>query len=153
MKRQSRLFLIGSVCLSLWSGAWVSRAAIQDVDIVDFAFVPREVTVRVGRWELLAKSLRLPVVLLSQLNRGIEQREDKRPRLSDLRDSGSIEQDADIVIGLFRPGYYDAAAAESPDEICLMKCRQGSPSLIQARFLDKECRWKNNIDLPTHNPF
>lgn len=59
-------------------------------------------------FKALAKRLRVPIMLLSQLSRDVEKREDKRPVLSDLRDSGSIEQDADQVIFLYRPAYYDA---------------------------------------------
>jgi replicative DNA helicase len=54
----------------------------------------------------LAMRLKWPVVVGAQLNRGVEAREEKRPNLTDLRESGSIEQDADAVIGLYRPGYY-----------------------------------------------
>ena len=76
--------------------------------------------------KIMAKELNVPVLCLSQLSRANEQRQDKRPMLSDLRESGSIEQDADIVLGLYREGYYNQEC-ENPNltEINVLKNRHG----------------------------
>ena len=91
----------------------------------------------------LAKELSVPVIALSQLSRSVEQRQDKRPILSDLRESGSIEQDADIVAFLYREDYYrgedDEEEEESADEnvveVILEKNRSGARGTIKLLFI------------------
>ena len=89
--------------------------------------------------KILAKDLRVPVIALSQLSRSVEQRQDKRPMLSDLRESGSIEQDADIVAFLYREAYYQKEHADSQEannvtELILEKNRHGSLGTVKLYF-------------------
>lgn len=93
----------------------------------------------------LAKELKVPVIALSQLSRGVEQRQDKRPVLSDIRESGSIEQDADIVAFLYRDDYYrdeegdDDDAEEKEDnnivEVIIEKNRSGARGTVELLFI------------------
>ena len=92
----------------------------------------------------LAREFNIPVVLLSQLSRGVEQRQDKRPMLSDLRDSGNIEQDADIVMFLYRDDYYDKQSEnENITEIIIAKQRNGEVGTVQTLFEKEYCRFLN----------
>ena len=85
--------------------------------------------------KIMAKELRVPVLCMSQLSRANEGRKDKRPMLSDLRESGAIEQDADVVIGLYREGYYDKEC-ETPDvaEAIILKNRRGETDTVLLRW-------------------
>ena len=86
--------------------------------------------------KIMAKELDVPVVCASQLSRANESRQDKRPMLSDLRESGSIEQDADVVIGLYRDGYYNKES-ENPNlaEAIILKNRKGQTGTVELSWL------------------
>jgi replicative DNA helicase len=103
----------------------------------------------------LARELHVPVVCLSQLNRGATQREDHEPRLSDLRESGAIEQDADVVLLLHREAYYhtdDEWKEEHPDllnvaEVIIAKQRNGPTGRIRLSWNASSTRFGDNVDM------
>ncbi len=112
----------------------------------------------------LAKELNVPVIGLSQLSRAVEQREDKRPQLSDLRESGSIEQDADIVLFIYREDYYLAAKQPADDhpgieewrqemeraygraEVIVAKQRHGATGKVRLKFDSRITKFSDSVD-------
>jgi len=96
--------------------------------------------------KMLAMDMNIPVIVLSQLNRRVENREDKRPRLADLRDSGSIEQDADMVLFLYRDEVYNPRE-DNPDkgiaEVIIGKNRNGPLGTIKLAFLEEFATFEN----------
>jgi replicative DNA helicase len=102
----------------------------------------------------MAKELQVPVVALSQLSRSNEKRDDKRPMLSDLRESGSIEQDADVVVFIHREAYYNrdedqSAEEKAKSEIIIAKQRNGPTGTVQMHFDSRYTRF-DGVD--AHHP-
>ncbi|MCR2823304.1 replicative DNA helicase [Lederbergia panacisoli] len=84
--------------------------------------------------KVLAKEMNCPVVLLAQLNRAVEQRQNKRPLMSDIRESGSVEQDADVIIFLYRDTYYDKSSDQKQLELIISKNRNGPVATVNADY-------------------
>lgn len=96
----------------------------------------------------LAMELNVPIIAVSQLNRSVEMREDRRPRMSDLRESGSIEQDADLVLLLHREGYYNAEKNPKDAELIIAKQRNGPTDTVKLTFLNECMRFESAATLP-----
>ena len=118
--------------LQLMTGGSRSENRVQEV-----SFISRNLKV-------LARELNVPVLAAAQLSRAIEQRTDKEPQLSDLRESGSLEQDADIVMFIHRPELYDHdTTMKHIAQIKVAKHRNGPIGTIELVFLDNIARFEN----------
>ncbi len=101
--------------------------------------------------KILSKELQVPIILLSQLSRGVEERSDKRPQLSDLRESGSIEQDADICMFLYRDDYYNEnTTSAGVTELLIRKHRSGAIGTVKLFFEKEFCRF---VGIPEHQKY
>jgi replicative DNA helicase len=130
IKRQHGLDLVVIDYLQLMTGSGTNRAE-------QVGEISRQL-------KLMAKTLQCPVICLSQLSRKVEERADKRPLMSDLRESGSIEQDADAILMLYRDDYYNP---ESPwrgyAELGLVKNRMGETGTVHLRFQPQHSRFRS----------
>jgi replicative DNA helicase len=113
--------------LQLMQGATVSESRVQEISHISRSL------------KLLARDLDVPVMALSQLSRAVESRQDKRPILSDLRESGSIEQDADVVMFIYRDEYYvkDSETNKGIAELIVAKHRSGATDAVELAFRQK----------------
>jgi replicative DNA helicase len=134
LKKQYDIQMIIIDYLQLMSGTGENRNANREQEISNIS----------RALKTIAKELNIPVIALSQLNRSVETRGgDKRPQLSDLRESGAIEQDADMVIFLYRPEYYkitedaEGNSVIGTAEVMISKHRNGALATIPVRFIDR----------------
>ncbi len=102
----------------------------------------QEISVISRRLKSLARELKIPVIAVSQLNRSVESREGHRPRMSDLRESGSIEQDADVIVLLHRDNYYDPDK-DNTAELIIAKQRNGPTGVVKLAFLSHFMRFES----------
>jgi len=103
----------------------------------------QEISIISRSLKALARELSIPVIVLSQLNRAVESREGHRPRMSDLRESGSIEQDADVVILLHREDYFDPDKKDGTAELIIAKQRNGPIGVVKLAFIPQFTRFES----------
>lgn len=123
---------LGSVCRQIKHRHGLDLVVIDYLQLMSANAQSREQEISTisRRLKGLARQLGCPILVLSQLNRNLEQRANKRPQLSDLRESGAIEQDADLVLLLWRPGYYDPDSDQTQAELIVAKHRNGPTGFV-----------------------
>ena len=94
----------------------------------------------------LAREMNIPIIAVSQLNRQVETRDDKRPRMADLRESGSLEQDADVVVLLHRPSYYNHDQEDHSAQLIIAKQRNGPTGIVNLTFLNQFLRFESSTE-------
>ena len=136
LKREENIGLLVVDYLQLMQGPRRSENRQQEISYITQSL------------KALAKELDIPIIALSQLSRAVESRTNKRPVLSDLRESGAIEQDADLVIFLYRPFVYDNKKVEEKGLAYLIvaKQRSGPTRTVKATFIDTYARFENYTD-------
>lgn len=120
---------------------YLQKVSIDPGALPNNATREREVAWVSEQLRVISRDFACPLVAVAQLNRGVEGRNDQRPRLADLRESGTLEQDAHLVLGLYRPGYYDEDAELDDDEIIVLKNRRGRIGTARTRFHGGHARW------------
>ena len=133
-RREPKLGLVVVDYLQLMTAGGSVESRLQEVSAVSRGL------------KALAKDLDVPVLALSQLSRAVEQRTDKRPVLSDLRESGSIEQDADIVMFIYRDEYYNHEESEQQGiaELHIAKHRNGPTGTIELAFMKRFAKFASH---------
>jgi len=112
----------------------------------------REVSEMSRLLKSFAKELQIPVITLSQLNRGVEARSNRRPILSDLRESGAIEQDADLIMMLYREDYYEEGGETGLAEVIINKQRNGPTGTVELKWVPEYGSFENYIPSAESNP-
>jgi replicative DNA helicase len=151
---EDRHFDIESVCSSIRMAYRRKHVRFVIIDYLTLIEVEgrensAEKTAKITRrLKRLAKELKIPIVVLAQLNRDLEKRDNKRPQLSDLRSSGSIEQDADVVMFLYRHEVYHPGEKEGECEVIVAKQRNGPTGTVRIGYLKEQTRFVSADKLP-----
>jgi len=121
----------------------ISAVGFKNNRVAEMSYISRML-------KTMAKELDVPIFLLSQLNRSVESREDKRPRMSDLRESGSIEQDADVIMLIYRDAYYHPEDNSNTVEVNVAKQKDGATGTVPLRYAKEFMRFS---DAPIEDTF